>query len=123
MNSISLGSHTIELSNPDKVLFLGDGITKADVVAYYRDVAETMLPHLRDRPLMLHRFPDGIGEQGFYQKQIGSGSIAWKCRRRAVRRSTSFAITRRLSRISQIKAVFLRTPGLVESTGFSIPTS
>src|SRR5207248_1223622 len=53
-----------------KVLFPEDGITKADLIAYYRAAAAMMLPHLRGRPLMLQRFPDGIGRSGFYQKGI-----------------------------------------------------
>ena len=57
-----------EISNPDKVLYPDDGWTKADVVGYYRRVAEHMLPHLAGRPLTLHRFPDGIAEDGFIQQ-------------------------------------------------------
>jgi len=57
-----------EVSRPDKELFPGEGWTKADVVGYYRRVAEHMLPHLSGRPLTLHRFPDGIGEEGFFQQ-------------------------------------------------------
>ncbi|MFD5788481.1 non-homologous end-joining DNA ligase [Streptomyces sp. NPDC127037] len=59
-----------EISRPDKVLFPDDGITKAELAAYYRTVAGRMLPHLRDRPLMLQRFPDGIGGHGFMQKDV-----------------------------------------------------
>ncbi len=77
MTSISLGSHTVELSNPDKLLFPNDGITKSDLITYYRDVADAMLPHLRDRPLMMHRYPDGIDADGFYQKQIGEYFPDW----------------------------------------------
>jgi bifunctional non-homologous end joining protein LigD len=60
----------VEISNPDKVLFPGDGITKADLAAYYRRVAETMLPHLAGRPLHLQRFPDGIEGEEIHQKQV-----------------------------------------------------
>jgi bifunctional non-homologous end joining protein LigD len=63
-----VGSHTVEVSNPDKVLFPDDGITKGDVVDYYRRVADHMVPHLQGRPLALHRFPDGIKREGFFQK-------------------------------------------------------
>ena len=59
---------TVETSNDDKVLYPQPGITKADVVEYYRDVAELMMPHLQDRFLTLHRFPNGVGEEGFYQQ-------------------------------------------------------
>jgi bifunctional non-homologous end joining protein LigD len=60
----------IEISNPDKVLFPDDGITKADLAGYYGRVAETMLPHLERRPLHLQRFPDGIGGEEIHQKQV-----------------------------------------------------
>lgn len=63
-------SRTIEVSNPDKVFFPGEGITKGEVVDYYRRVAEVMLPHLEDRPLSMHRFPDGIGAESFFQKEV-----------------------------------------------------
>lgn len=59
---------TVETSNDDKVLYPEPGITKADVVEYYRDVAEWMMPHLEDRFLTLHRFPNGVDEEGFYQQ-------------------------------------------------------
>lgn len=58
----------MEVSNPDKVLYPADGITKAQVVAHYDTVADLMLPHLAGRPLTLQRFPDGIGKSGFMQK-------------------------------------------------------
>ena len=59
-----------QISRPDKVLFPGPDLTKADLAAYYDDVAEVMLPHLVSRPLVLHRFPDGVDDAGFYQKQV-----------------------------------------------------
>ena len=58
----------MEVSNPDKVLYPDDGITKGQVVAYYESVAEAMVPHLEGRPLTLERYPDGIGTKGFMQK-------------------------------------------------------
>ena len=59
----------MEVSHPDRVLFPDDGITKGDVVDYYRRVAPVMVPHLRDRPLMLERYREGIDQGGFYQKE------------------------------------------------------
>lgn len=67
----------LELSNPDKVLFPGQGFSKADLAGYYLQVAPVILPHLRDRPLMLQRFPDGIGREGFYQKDAPDYFPAW----------------------------------------------
>lgn len=58
----------IEVSNPDKVFFPDDGITKGEIVEYYRSMAEAMVPHLQGRPLTLQRFPDGIDKSGFMQK-------------------------------------------------------
>lgn len=55
----------VTLPNPDKVLFPADGITKADLAAYYQHVAQLMLPHLRRRPLVLERYPDGIDGDSF----------------------------------------------------------
>jgi len=65
---LRFGPHTVETSNDDKVLFPESGITKVDVIAYYRDVAGLMLPHLEGRCLTIRRFPDGIGKDGFYQQ-------------------------------------------------------
>jgi bifunctional non-homologous end joining protein LigD len=66
--TVTVDGHEIELSNLDKVLFPESGLTKADLVDYYRRIAEVALVHYRDRPLTMERFPDGIGEEGFIQK-------------------------------------------------------
>ncbi|WP_148863546.1 non-homologous end-joining DNA ligase [Marinobacter fonticola] len=68
MTERKFGKHTIDLSNQDKVFFPDDKITKGSVVAYYDQVADFMLPHIKGRPLTLHRFPDGIGKSGFFQQ-------------------------------------------------------
>lgn len=75
--SIRTGGRTVEVSRPDKVLFPDDGLTKADLVDYYRVVARRMLPHLRGRPLMLERHPDGIGDAGFMQKDVPGYFPGW----------------------------------------------
>lgn len=64
-----VGGHKIEIINADKELFPEDGITKGEVVDYYVRIAETMLPYMKGRPLTLQRFPGGIDEEGFYQKE------------------------------------------------------
>lgn len=69
MTVIRVDGHDIDLSNPDKVFFPDSGITKGDVVDCYRRIADTMLDHLRGRPLVMQRFPDGIDGDGFIQKQ------------------------------------------------------
>ncbi len=65
------------ITHPDKVLFPADGITKGELAAYYEAVAPLMLPHLRDRPVTMERFPAGIGEKGFLQKDVSKGFPAW----------------------------------------------
>ena len=65
---VQIGAHEIELSNQDKVLFPDDGLTKGDLVRYYSDCSEWVVRHAEGRPLTLHRFPDGIGTDGFYQQ-------------------------------------------------------
>lgn len=67
---VEAGGRRVRISHPDKVLFPEDGITKLDLAEYYAAVAEVMLPHIRDRPLTQHRWPDGIGGQDFWHKQI-----------------------------------------------------
>lgn len=64
------GKYSFETSNEDKVLFPKPGYTKGDLIDYYEQVAEHMLPHVKDRPVTMQRFPDGIDEDGFFQKSM-----------------------------------------------------
>lgn len=64
-------------SNLGKVYWPAEGYTKGDLIAYYAAVAEVLLPHLRDRPLHLNRFPDGIDGKSFYQREVKDGSPPW----------------------------------------------
>jgi bifunctional non-homologous end joining protein LigD len=66
--AITLDGHAISLSSQDRVVFPDSGITKGDVVAYYADVAELMVPELRGRALSMERFTKGIEAGGFFQK-------------------------------------------------------
>jgi len=67
----------IAITHPEKILFPADGITKGELAAYYDDVAPVMLPHLRRRPVTMERFPNGIAEKGFIQKDVSKGFPAW----------------------------------------------
>jgi bifunctional non-homologous end joining protein LigD len=67
----------VKLSHPDKVLFPDDGITKADLAAYYASVGEAMVPHVRDRPMNLWRWNSGIGGQLVVQQDIPKGAPDW----------------------------------------------
>jgi len=65
------------ITHPEKVVFPEDGITKGDLAAYYETIAPLMLPHLRGRPVTMERFPNGIGEKGFWQKSVTKGFPDW----------------------------------------------
>jgi len=65
------------ITHPDKLLFPEDGITKGDLAAYYEAIAPVMLPHLRARPVTMERYPAGIGEKGFWQKDVSKGFPEW----------------------------------------------
>ena len=67
---IEVNGIEVEISHPDKTFFPEKGLTKLDVSDYYKRIASTMLIHLQDRPINLQRFPDGIDNQGFYQKEV-----------------------------------------------------
>src|SRR5438445_3051035 len=67
--TIRVGRRTVDISNADKVLFPADGITKGDLIEYYRRIAPRMIPHLRDRPLTMERYPNGIDGERVFQKE------------------------------------------------------
>lgn len=67
----------VEVTHPDRIMFPADGITKADLVAYYGQVADAMLPHVRGRALNVQRFPRGIGENGFIQQDFADSMPDW----------------------------------------------
>jgi len=74
----SLGDLTrVRLTNTGKVLYPAAGITKADVLMYYIRAAPRMLPFLRDRPLTMHRFPEGVEGEGFFEKDAPVGTPAY----------------------------------------------
>jgi bifunctional non-homologous end joining protein LigD len=72
-----IGSRSVPLSNVDKVLWPGEGYTKGDLIAYYRSVAKWLVPYLRDRPLSLERYPNGIRKPGFFEKNAPAGLPSW----------------------------------------------
>ena len=71
------GRRELRLSNLDKPFWPDEGITKGDLIAYYRDVAEVLVPHLRGRPFTMKRYPDGWQGNHFFQKQAPSHMPAW----------------------------------------------
>ena len=65
-----ISGHDVPVSNPEKVFFPEPGLTKGDLVQYYVDVADSVLPHLRRRPFHMVRYPHGVGSDFFHQKRV-----------------------------------------------------
>ena len=65
------------ITHPDKVLFPDDGITKGELASYYEMIAPSMLPHIRGRPVTMERYHRGIGQPGFFQKDVSKGFPEW----------------------------------------------
>jgi bifunctional non-homologous end joining protein LigD len=74
---IERGRRTLRLTNLDKPFWPEEGITKGELLAYYRDVAEVLVPHLRRRPFTMKRYPDGWQGKSFFQKQAPSHMPDW----------------------------------------------
>jgi bifunctional non-homologous end joining protein LigD len=74
---IKKGKRVLRLSNLDKEFWPDEGITKGDLLAFYRDVAAVVVPHLRDRPFTMKRYPDGWQGKHFFQKDKPAGMPDW----------------------------------------------
>ncbi|HJS71071.1 MAG TPA: DNA ligase D [Gaiellaceae bacterium] len=76
-DEIRKGKRTLKLSNLDKPFWPEEGITKGDLIAYYREVAPVLVQHLRDRPFTMKRYPDGWQGKHFFQKDAPSHMPEW----------------------------------------------
>jgi DNA ligase D len=74
---VQVGSRTVKITNPDRVYFPATGHTKLDLAEYYRSVGDGIVRALRERPCMLHRFPDGTAGERIYQKRLPKGAPEW----------------------------------------------
>jgi bifunctional non-homologous end joining protein LigD len=75
--SVEVNGHPLKFTNLDKVFYPKEGYTKRDIINYYDSVAELILPHLKDRPLSLKRYPNGIHEDFFFQKDVKENFASW----------------------------------------------
>jgi len=71
------GKQEVKLTNQNKIYFPKDGVTKGDVIAYYQSISKYILPHLKDRPQSMNRFPNGIEGMSFYQKDASDEIPDW----------------------------------------------
>jgi DNA ligase D len=74
---IEVGERVVRVSNPDRVYFPARGETKLDLVEYYRSVGDGIVNALRERPCMLHRFPEGVAGEKVHQKRVPRGAPPW----------------------------------------------
>ena len=75
--TVALGGHRLKFTNLSKVFYPGEGIAKRDVINYYNSIANLIVPHLRDRPLSLKRYPNGIDHEFFFQKDAEDKVPDW----------------------------------------------
>ena len=76
-SQLKIGGRTVEVSNLDKVFYPKTGFTKGQVIDYYVNISPHLLPHLKDRPVTLKRYPNGVEGLFFYEKQIPSSHPEW----------------------------------------------
>jgi bifunctional non-homologous end joining protein LigD len=74
---LNVGRRRVRLTSPDKLLFPGDGVTKRDLADYYAAIGDAIVPHLRNRPFTLKRYPYGIRGQPYFAKQAPKGKPPW----------------------------------------------
>jgi DNA ligase D len=74
---VTVGERTVRVSHPDRVYFSTRGETKLDLVNYYLAVGDGIVRALRERPCMLHRYPDGVDGEKIYQKRLPKGAPPW----------------------------------------------
>ena len=74
---LAIGERTVRISNPDRVYFSARGETKLDLAHYYVSVGEGIVRALRERPCMMHRFPEGVAGEKVYQKRVPHGAPSW----------------------------------------------
>jgi len=74
---VLIGKNKVKLTHQDKIYFPKEQLTKADIIDYYQSISDYILPHLKNRPLSLNRFPNGIEEDNFYHKDAGENTPEW----------------------------------------------
>ena len=74
---LTIEGRSIRVSSPDRVYFPALGATKLDLAHYYMSVGEGIVRALRERPCMLHRFPEGVEGEKVHQKRLPSGAPSW----------------------------------------------
>jgi len=74
---VEIQGRQLKLSNLDKVLYPATGFTKGQVIDYYARIAPVLLPHLKNRPCTLRRYPNGVDGQSFFEKNVARHAPEW----------------------------------------------
>ncbi|MDB6058408.1 MAG: primase-like protein, partial [Verrucomicrobiales bacterium] len=77
VSEVTVEGKQLQVSNLGKVLYPRAGFTKGQVIDYYVRIAPVLLPHLKDRPLTLKRYPEGVDHEFFYEKQCPRYRPSW----------------------------------------------
>src|SRR5882757_3803481 len=75
--TVDVGGHHLTLSNLSKVLYPDTGFTKGEIIDYYSRIAPVLLPHLAHRPLTVKRYPNGVDQHFFFEKNAPRGTPSW----------------------------------------------
>ncbi len=96
MKTIRVGGRSFAIDHEEKIYFPKDGLTKSDLMQYYRTMASLVLRYIKDRPIMMQRFPHGIEGEAFYAKNAPDYFPAWivtkQIKKRQEAGSTNFVI-------------------------------
>lgn len=103
----------LELTNLDKIFWPEEGLTKGDLIAYYKKIAPVILPYLKDRPESLNRFPNGIHGENFYQKNVSSKIPRW-IKTRAIRHESEDRLVNYILCQDQATLVYMANLGCIE---------
>ncbi len=111
MGRIKVGRYVVTTTNEDFILFGKSKITKGDLIEYYHRIAPIMLPYLKNRPLTMVRYPSGIDQEGFYQKDTPDYFPQWIKRKRIKKKeggSTNYVVGQ-----NQATIVYLANQGCI----------
>ncbi len=90
---LKVGGRKVKITNPDRILFPISKITKRELIEYYDRIAPLMIPHIKDRPVSMQRFPSGIDMDGFFQKDAPDYFPAWIARAYVEKGDTSQVVS------------------------------
>ena len=111
---LKIGNRELKISNPDKLFWPEDKITKLDLVNYYIDICQYILPFVKDRPQTLHRYPDGYSGKSFYQKDVGKLKLPEWIKTKKIKSTSSKKTTEYLICDSCESLIFMVNLGCIE---------